>query len=77
MTRMMGIQMVMAHLTGDNSYHHNGIPEKFQFCETGGQEYFTWDEFRAFGQEPNGTMDSLVVVPDDTPPQVCPICPGI
>jgi len=60
-----------------NSYHHNGIPEKFQFCETGGQEYFTWDEFRAFGQEPNGTMDSLVVVPDDTPPQVCPICPGI
>jgi hypothetical protein len=59
-----------------NSYHHNGIPEKFQFCETGGQEYFTWDEFRAFGQEPNGTMDSNVVPPDDTPPKVCTICPG-
>ena len=60
-----------------NSYHHNGIPRKFQFCEIGDEEYFTWDEFRAFGQEPNGTMDSLVVIPDDTPPKVCAICPGL
>jgi hypothetical protein len=57
-----------------NAYHHNGIPEKFEFCETW---YLTWEQFRAEGQEPNGTMDSNVIVPDDTPPQVCPICPGI
>ena len=57
-----------------NNYHHNGIPEKFEFCETW---YLTWDQFRAEGQEPNGTMDSNVIVPDDTPPQVCPICPGL
>jgi hypothetical protein len=59
-----------------NSYHHNGVPEKFQFCEIGDEEYFTWDEFRVFGQETNGTMDSLVVLPDDTPPKVCGVCPG-
>ena len=57
-----------------NAYHHNGIPEKFEFCETW---YLTWEQFRAEGQEPNGTMDSNVIVPDDTPPQVCPVCPGI
>ena len=57
-----------------NAYHHNGIDEKFEFCETW---YLTWEQFRAEGQEPNGTMDSLVVVPDDTPPKVCMICPGI
>ena len=56
-----------------NTYHHNGIPEKFEFCETW---HLTWEQFRAEGQEPNGTMDSNVIVPDDTPPQVCPICPG-
>ena len=56
-----------------NSYHHNGVPEKFEFCDFW---YLTWEQFRAEGQEPNGTMDSNVIVPDDTPPQVCPICPG-
>ena len=56
------------------SYHHNGIPEKFEFC---GPSYLTLDSLRTFGHEINGTMDSLVVVSDDTPPQVCPICPGI
>ena len=56
-----------------NAYHHNGIPEKFEFCETW---YLTWEQFTAEGQEPNGTMDSNVIIPDDTPPQVCPICPG-
>jgi hypothetical protein len=56
-----------------NTYHHNGVPEKFEFCETW---YLTWEQFRAGGQEPNGTMDSNVIPPDNTPPQVCPICPG-
>ena len=56
-----------------NAYHHNGIAEKFEFCETW---YLTWEQFTAEGQEPNGTMDSNVIIPDDTPPQVCPICPG-
>ncbi|MDP7529525.1 MAG: hypothetical protein QGH61_09355, partial [Candidatus Marinimicrobia bacterium] len=56
-----------------NNYHHNGIPEKFEHCETW---YLTWEQFRAEGQEPNGTMDSNVIVPDDTPPKVCGICPG-
>lgn len=60
-----------------NSYHHNGTPEKFQFCEIGDHEFYTWDEFRAFGQEANGTMDSLVVISDDTQPKVCAICPGL
>jgi len=57
-----------------NAYHHNGIPEKFEFCKTW---YLTWEQFRTEGQEPHGTMDSNVIVPDDTPPQVCPICPGL
>ena len=56
-----------------NSYHHNGVPEKFEYCETW---YLNWEQFQAAGQEPNGTMDSNVIPPDDTPPQVCPICPG-
>ena len=57
-----------------NTYHHNGIPEKFEFYETW---YLTWEQFRAEGQEPNGTMDSNVVPPDDTPPKVYAICPGL
>ena len=57
-----------------NNYHHNGIPEKFELCETW---YLTWEQFRAEGQEPNGTMDSNVVPPDDTPPKVCAVCPGL
>ena len=56
-----------------NIYHHNGIPEKFEYCETW---YLNWEQFQAAGQEPNGTMDSNVIPPDDTPPLVCPICPG-
>ena len=56
-----------------NSYHHNGVPEKFEYCETW---YLNWEQFQAAGQEPNGTMDSNVIPPDDTPPLVCPICPG-
>jgi hypothetical protein len=50
-----------------NAYHHDGIAEKFEFC---GASYLTWEEFQAEGQEAHGTMDSLVVVPDDTPPDV-------
>jgi hypothetical protein len=57
-----------------NSYHHNGIPEKFEFCET---YSLTLEQFQAAGQDIHGTMDSNVIIPDDTPPQVCPICPGL
>ena len=57
-----------------NSYHHNGIDDKFQLCET---YSLTLEQFQAAGQEIHGTMDSLVVVPEDTPPKVCAICPGL
>ena len=57
-----------------NSYHHNGIDDKFQLCET---YSLTLEQFQAAGQEIHGTMDSNVIIPDDTPPQVCPICPGL
>jgi len=57
-----------------NIYHHNGIPEKFEFC---GWSYLSLEQFQSEGHEIHGTMDSNVIVPDDTPPQVCPICPGI
>ena len=57
-----------------NSYHHNGIDDKFQLCET---YSLTLEQFQAEGQEIHGTMDSNVIIPDDTPPQVCPICPGL
>ena len=56
-----------------NSYHHNGIDDKFQLCET---YSLTFEQFQAAGHELNGTMDSNVVIPDDTPPKVCAICPG-
>jgi hypothetical protein len=55
------------NLFDHNSYHHDGIPEKFEFC---GWSYLTLEEFQDAGQETHGTMDSLVVVPDDTPPDV-------
>jgi hypothetical protein len=57
-----------------NNYHHNGIPDRFEYCESW---LLTWEQFRGEGQEIHGTMDSLVVMPDDTPPKVCAICPGL
>ena len=57
-----------------NSYHHNGIDDKFQLCET---YSLTFEQFQAAGHEINGAIDSFVVIPNDTPPKVCAICPGL
>lgn len=57
-----------------NTYHIQSFEStKWSFCI----DFLSWDEFKAAGQEPNGTADILVEMPDDTPPKVCSICPGL